>query len=46
LSRNFNELIAAGDLDALRNVYDGCRIDAHDRNTKRAALTLMNVPTT
>lgn len=45
LPKNFDELIQAGDLAALKAVFDGCEISAYDHGfNKKPALGYNNIP--
>ena len=44
LPKNFEELLAAGDLDALKKVYDHCRIDARGGPCKDVAIKFLDCP--
>lgn len=44
LPKNFKELIEAGDIDALKAVFDKCELDATGGYSKGTALGFFNVP--
>lgn len=44
LPRNFRELIEAGDIDALKAVYEECELDARGGYNKETALSFYKVP--
>lgn len=44
LPKNFNELIEAGDITALQEVFTMCELDAYGGYSKTTALSFFNVP--
>ncbi|WP_223554098.1 MULTISPECIES: ankyrin repeat domain-containing protein [Lysinibacillus] len=44
LPKNFNELIEAGDIAALQEVFTKCELDAYGGYSKTTALSFFNVP--
>jgi hypothetical protein len=44
LPKDFKELLAAGDLDVLLEVFDDCELDAHVRGSKNIALHFAECP--
>lgn len=44
LPRDFDQLLAAGDLEALKGVFDGCELDARGGVFKQTALAFVECP--